>query len=153
MNMFSLEIQDRIYEYVIESTEQYVQYYGGNSKYWKYFTKDLKKVLYYACEFNHSNFIHFLLGKLDDYDVNQCLLFSAKGGNLELIHFFIKKGANHWTLGALGAVQGGHLILLEFFSLKAEHYNLIDWNFLLSNIPSDVNNSILNYLKSKIENL
>jgi len=50
----------------------------------------------------------------------------AKGGmkNIDLIHFFIEKGANNWVLGMYGAAGGGHRDLVQFFIEKgANHWN------------------------------
>lgn len=121
-----LHIQDLIYEYTIEPTEEYVRYYGKDAKFWKYFDTNLENVLYYACLFNYSNFIHYLLGKLNtnQYDLNKCLMFAANGAHMNLIRFFINKGATGttaWNSGILGAQEGGHLHLVEFFKLKLDN--------------------------------
>ena len=46
---------------------------------------------------------------------NQGMKYAAKGGLLDLVNFFISKGADDWDLGMYGAAQGGSLDLVKFF--------------------------------------
>ena len=43
---------------------------------------------------------------------------AAEGGWLDLVKFFINKGAKNWEWGMIGAAQGGHKDLIEFFKQK-----------------------------------
>jgi hypothetical protein len=64
------------------------------------------------------------LVKLLRYDgiVNDMMSWAAQGGHLNLVEFFISKGASDWRVGRAGAAQGGHLNLVEFFMSKGASY-------------------------------
>ena len=49
---------------------------------------------------------------------------AAKGGHLDLVKFFIEKGAKNWNLGMEGAAIGGHMEFVKFFIEKGAR----DWN-------------------------
>ena len=63
-----------------------------------------------------------LFGKEDIYD--EAMYYAAEGGSLDLVKFFIDKGANNWDFGMYGAAQGGSLDLVKFFIDKGTK----DWN-------------------------
>ena len=43
---------------------------------------------------------------------------AAEGGSLDLVKFFIDKGANDWEGGMRNAEEGGHKDLVKFFKQK-----------------------------------
>jgi len=61
------------------------------------------------------------------YFPNKAMRELAKGGmkNIDLIQFFIQKGADNWDLGMEAAAEGGHKDLVQFFIEKGANY----WNW------------------------
>jgi len=62
---------------------------------------------------NTTSSIHYL--KCLTQDPNNGLERAAKDGDVDLIEFFIAKGANAWQRGMYGAAVGGHKDLVDFF--------------------------------------
>jgi hypothetical protein len=62
----------------------------------------------------------------DKYTPNKAMEKLAEKGMkyINLIDFFIEKGANNWNLGMCGAAEGGHKELIDFFIEKGAR----DWN-------------------------
>ena len=60
-----------------------------------------------------------LFNHYDKYD--QAMYYASQGGSLDLVKFFIDKGANHWDYGMYYAELGGHKDLVEFFKQKLGH--------------------------------
>jgi len=60
------------------------------------------------------------------YDSDDAIEKLSKGGmkNIDLINFFIQKGANNWNLGMVSAAEGGHKDLVQFFIQKGAN----NWN-------------------------
>ena len=59
-----------------------------------------------------------------DDNVNFAMRKAARGGDKDLVDFFISKGANDWNYGMFYAAQGGHKDLAEFFISKGAN----NWN-------------------------
>ena len=83
-----------------------------------------------AAESNHPELVYFFTDMLDNESENEWmpndwgLRAAAKGGNKELIKFFIDRGANRWNMGLQGAVAGNHRELIDYFiSLGADDYD------------------------------
>ena len=51
---------------------------------------------------------------------NKGLEQAAKDGDLDLVYFFIEKGADEWDEGMRCAASGGHMDLVKFFKNKIE---------------------------------
>ena len=67
---------------------------------------------------------------------NRSMKYAAQGGSLDLVKFFISKGANNREMGMRGAAQGGSLDLVKFFINKgAENWD-IGMSCLLYTSPS-----------------
>jgi len=49
---------------------------------------------------------------------NTAIYYAARGGNIDLVDWFISKGANDWNYGMNGAALGGHKELEEWFKQK-----------------------------------
>ena len=49
---------------------------------------------------------------------NQAMYSAARGGWLDLVKFFIDKGATNWNQGMRYATEGGHKDLVDFFKQK-----------------------------------
>ena len=64
-----------------------------------------------------------LFNKEDKY--NEAMKYAAQGGSLDLVKFFIDKGAKNWDYGMEGAAQGGSLDLVKFFIDKGAK----DWEW------------------------
>ena len=43
---------------------------------------------------------------------------AARGGHIDLVKFFISKGARNWDYGIHGAAKGGHVEIVKFFVEK-----------------------------------
>jgi len=56
---------------------------------------------------------------------NGRMLRAAKGGHLDVVEFFIAKGANNWDYAIGSAATGGHFDLVEFFIAKGAD----DWDW------------------------
>jgi len=53
-------------------------------------------------------------------DVWKLMLGAAEGGHRDLVDFFISKGANDWNLAMYYAALGGHRDLVDFFKRKMQ---------------------------------
>ena len=51
-------------------------------------------------------------------DKNNGLGSAASSNNMDLVHFFIAKGARDWNRGMFGAVQSGNIDIVRFFIEK-----------------------------------
>ncbi len=53
-------------------------------------------------------------------NLNKIIMILSKGGykNIDIINFFISKGASDWNMGMMGAAEGGHKDLVDFFISK-----------------------------------
>ena len=60
-----------------------------------------------------------------DDDMDEAMENAAKGGDKDLVDFFISKGANQWDWGMEGAAEGGHKDLVDFFISKGAY----DWDW------------------------
>ena len=71
----------------------------------------------YAAQGGSLDLVKFFINKGAN-DLNTSMFYAALGGSLDLVKFFIDKGANGWNFGMIGAVQGGHKDLVKFFKQK-----------------------------------
>ena len=77
----------------------------------------------YAVQGGSLDLVKFFIDKgADDWDTG--MRYAAQGGSLDLVKFFINKGADYWNWGMYGAAQGGSLDLVKFFIQKGAN----DWD-------------------------
>jgi hypothetical protein len=94
---------ERIRNYILDHLEDLADYFGislTEENAFKHFIEDHDEYLYRTgC----------------DKSPNDCLQYFAIQGNVPLVKLAIKKGADDWDLGMMGAAQGGHKDLVDFF--------------------------------------
>ena len=73
--------------------------------------------MYYAALGGWLDLVKFFINKGADA-WGQGMYYATRGGSLDLVKFFIDKGATNWESGMRGAVQGGSLDLVKFFVNK-----------------------------------
>lgn len=66
--------------------------------------------------------IRFSKNHTTAYSQNRFMGCAAMKGNIELVKYFIAKGANDWQIGHQMAVRGGHRKTILFFEQKIKEY-------------------------------
>jgi hypothetical protein len=82
------------------------------------------KAMEKVAEKGRIDLVDFFIEKGAD-DWNWGMRGAARGGHKELVDFFIEKGANDWDWGMYGAAEGGHKELVDFFIEKGAN----NWNW------------------------
>lgn len=72
--------------------------------------------LMFAAIGNHKDIIELMIQK--GADINYGLRGAAESGNLELVNYMIKQGADDWDMGLIGASSGGNLELVKLMINK-----------------------------------
>ena len=95
-----------------------------------------------ACENGNFDLVKQMASN-NTYDWNWCLYGAARGGNMNIIHFFIEKALKNncfskidWNWGLYCAVDRGHMHLIQFFIEKGAEIssdNLKKYNEYLFN--------------------
>ncbi len=76
-----------------------------------------------AAGINYMDLVGFFVEKgATDWD--WAMQSAAKGGHAELVRFFVEKGATNWNWAMLWASECGHAELVRFFAEKGA----TDWN-------------------------
>lgn len=70
-----------------------------------------------AIEIGNQTTIDYFLNSFELY-WDGALKYVAKSGRKDWVDLVIDKGANDWVSGLEGAVEGGHLDLVKFFTTK-----------------------------------
>jgi len=70
---------------------------------------------------------------------------AARGGHKDLVDFFIEKGANKWSRGMEGAARGGHRDLVDFFIEKGAG----DWDFGMKEAARGGNKDLIQFFIQK----
>lgn len=82
--------------------------------------------MYGASIGGHKHLIDDCLNRLD-HDVhvlNHGLQGAAEGGKMEVIEFFIEKGADFWIVAFGAACKGGHMEIVNFFLTKIDEWHV-----------------------------
>ena len=78
----------------------------------------------FAARFNHLNIVEFFISKgADDLNLGLCRAASNKDAQL-IIDFFVSKGANDWNSGMVSAAYNGNRSIIDFFISKGAN----KWN-------------------------
>ena len=86
-------------------------------------------------------------GDMDQFK-NDGLIDAARAGNVELVNYFISRGANKWEWGLQGAAQGGHRNLVDFFIEKGAHF----WKGALKAAKKGGHQELIVFFQSKPKN-
>ena len=83
----------------------------------------------------------------DDMDQfkDEGLTDAAEAGNVELVNYFIGRGADKWEWGLQGAIRGGHKHLVDFFIAKGAHY----WKGALQAAKKGGHKDLIEFFASK----
>jgi len=83
----------------------------------------------------------------NNYFPNEGMIKLAKGGikNIDLINFFIEKGAHYWNFGMEAAAEGGHRDLIEFFIQKGANY----WDWGIKGAAKGGHRDLINFFIEK----
>lgn len=83
--------------------------------------------LYFAAKIGNKKLINKILNseinEKKEININYGLLGASYYGRLDIVKFFIKKGANWFSSALIDSAHGGHLDLVEFFYLKIKNEN------------------------------
>jgi len=84
---------------------------------------------------------------LNKYIPNLSMIKLSKGGmeNIDLIQYFISKGAHFWDTGMGCAAEEGHKDLVEFFISKGANY----WNWGMRKAAKGGHKDLVNFFISK----
>lgn len=113
------------------------------------------EVFYYIAKLGYKKGILYFISKFPwankmSYYWNWAMLASAEKGNINLIEYFISKGANFWSWGVEGAIKGGHINMIDYFISK-EDIALIDYyRYMCNSVRSD-RKDLMRYFMSKLD--
>ncbi len=71
-----------------------------------------------------KQFYFRLVYLFNKYTPNRAMIESVKLGRLDMVNFFIEKGADDWIVGMMLAAEGGHKDIVDFFIEKGVN----NWN-------------------------
>jgi len=76
----------------------------------------------------HMDIVKFFIEK-GAYDWNSGMDRAAKGGHIDIVQFFIEKGADVWSWSMRGAARGGHMDIVQLMIEKGANdwYNGMEW--------------------------